>query len=58
VVYDPNDPGRSQKCELSETTDGLEIGWTCRYRETGLTTTQHYLLLNPEKAFPLLLTAG
>jgi hypothetical protein len=57
VVYDPNDPGRAQKCELSEMRDGLEIGWTCRYRDTGLITTQHYLLLHPDKAFRLILTA-
>ncbi len=58
VVYDPNDPAKAIACELNETEDGLEIGWTCRYRDTGMTTTQHYLLLHPDKAFPLILTAS
>jgi len=55
VVYDPNDPGEPLPCWRVETAKGLRIGWTCAYKDTGLTSTQDYQLLNPDKVFPVIL---
>jgi hypothetical protein len=55
VVYDPNEPGEPLPCWRVKTAEGLRIGWKCAYKDSGLTTTQDYQLLHPEKTFRLIL---
>ena len=55
IIYDPNDRGEPLPCRLNETAEGLRIGWTCGYKDTGLTTTQDCRLLHAEKVFRLIL---
>lgn len=51
VVYDPNDPGQPIACRFSKTGEGLLVSWTCRFRDTGQTTTQSYYLIEADKFF-------
>jgi hypothetical protein len=51
VIHDPNDPGHPISCRFAKTDDGLTVTWTCRYRDTGETTTQQYLMLEADKFF-------
>lgn len=51
VIHDPNDPGQPVSCRLAKRDDGLTVTWTCRYRDTGEMTTQHYLMLEPDRFF-------
>ncbi|MGI9457628.1 MAG: hypothetical protein ACR2NU_13775 [Aeoliella sp.] len=54
VVYDPNAPGEPHECELEQMTTGLTIAWTCRYRDTGETTTQRYHIVPQTRYFGVL----
>jgi hypothetical protein len=49
-VYDPNDPQAIVRCDVEDDIDGVLATWTCRYRDTGLVTTQTYRLV-PMKDF-------
>lgn len=51
VVHDPNDPGQPISCRFAKTDEGLTIAWTCRYRDTGETTSQRYLMIETDKFF-------
>lgn len=51
VVHDPNDPGQPISCQFAKTDEGLTVTWTCRYRDTGETTTQLYLMIETDKFF-------
>jgi len=57
VVYDANDPGRPIDCRLVDTGEGLTVEWTCRYRDTGQTTTQRYLVVHKDAFFRRILGA-
>jgi hypothetical protein len=51
IIYDSNDPGKPIPCELSETSEGVELAWTCRYRDTNQQTTQRYLVIAKREFF-------
>jgi hypothetical protein len=51
TVFDPNDPAREQQAKFMETENGLEVEWTCKYRDTGLITTQRYYMVPKEHYF-------
>lgn len=51
VVHDPNDPGQPISCRFAKTAEGLTVAWTCRYPETGESTSQHYLMVETDKFF-------
>ncbi|MEO8496826.1 MAG: hypothetical protein ABI614_17285 [Planctomycetota bacterium] len=55
VVYDANDPGLPIECKLLGGESGVAIEWTCRYRDTGQTTTQHYLIVPKDRFFHVML---
>lgn len=55
VVYDANDPGYPIECKLFKDEPGVAIEWTCKYRDTGQTTTQHYLIVPKERFFHVML---
>ncbi len=55
VVYDANDPGSPIKCKLWNCEQGVAIGWTCSYRDTGHTTTQYYLFVHKDRFFQVML---
>jgi hypothetical protein len=48
VVYDPNDPGTPISCKIEASRRGLLISWTCRYKDTGLVTSQAYRILETD----------
>lgn len=50
AVYDPNDPGHSIPCRLSSEENRLIVEWTCRYRDTHVSTTQSYFIV-PRQAY-------
>jgi hypothetical protein len=52
-VYDPNEPAKPLDCRLEQTEGGLTIEWTCRYRETGLVTTQRYQVIHKDAYYKL-----
>ena len=45
AVHDPNDPRATIHCDLEEDPESVLVQWTCRYRDTGLVTTQTYRLV-------------
>jgi hypothetical protein len=51
VIYDPNDPGRPITCRFQPASDGILITWTCRYRDTGITTIQQYRIIEIDRYF-------
>jgi len=51
VVHDPNDPGQPIPCRFTKTAEGLSVAWTCRYRDTGETTSQQYFMIEVDKFF-------
>lgn len=54
-VYDSNDPGSPITCQLANRLDGVEVEWTCQYRDTGKETTQRYLVVDKDTFFRLIL---
>jgi hypothetical protein len=50
IVHDPNDPQTPAPCRLQVDAGGILVEWTCRYRDTGLVTTQVYGVV-PMKRF-------
>lgn len=42
VVYDSNAPGAPIPCRIAEKDDFLEVGWKCKYKDTGQATRQVY----------------
>ena len=50
VVFDSNEPGKPFHCKLEQTVDRLTVEWTCKYRDTGMVTTQRYELV-PKSTF-------
>lgn len=54
-VYDSNDPGLPITCKLVNRREGVEVEWTCKYRDTGKETTQRYLVVPKDTFFRLML---
>jgi len=54
-VYDSNDPGRPIACQLANRRQGVEVEWTCQYRDTGQETTQRYLIVDKDTFFRIIL---
>ena len=51
VVYDPNDPKEPISCRVQYEKLGVVVEWTCRYRDTGQTTTQKYWIIPKDRYF-------
>lgn len=56
TVYDANDPGTPISCQVIGGEEGVVVEWTCRYRHTGHTTTQSYLIVDRKTAFGIMLS--
>jgi hypothetical protein len=51
VVFVANDPGQPIACRFAKSGEGLLVFWTCRYRDTGQTTSQYYYLIETDQFF-------
>jgi hypothetical protein len=51
LVFDPNDPGVPIRCRVETDEDGLVLEWTCRYKDTGMITTQRYHIIPKDRYF-------
>jgi len=54
-VYDSNAPGTAIACKLTNRHDGVEVEWTCQYRDTEKETRQRYLVVHKDRFFQLIL---
>lgn len=53
TVFDPNDPGTANACQLTENIGGLTVEWSCRYRDSGMVTDQFYAVVHGTKFFQI-----
>jgi hypothetical protein len=55
VVHDPNDPASPISCQVVNAEEGVTVQWTCKYKDTGETTTQRYFIVAKDRFFKVML---